>query len=467
MRSVEGRLREWFGGTGLTAGFFLPIAAAREIDDAMLMWTWRHSAELFASWAVLALIVTTALVRTLRVQRTRRQATLLLMLGLLPALSLIAVTGHTIRDIYGTSAMPTWAPVAGTLALALLVTCALWFAPGLVTRALRGMYACTAVLMVPLFSFGLTGARDVLGSAPRAASTSAGNCGHVYVLLFDELSYDAAFAGGRSGRPAMARLASSATVYHGAQAPAPLASHSSPNTLDAIPQYLNAPTSARPSDSVARGPFGLAQRAGYQTEVVGWYYPYCAVLGSLVDRCHEYSLYNVATMFGHFAPWAPTGTVFNIWPYQFPTGLLKRPVAVRVHAGALDAIVSRAIEPPRYERVFRWVHFNIPHMPWLRGNGFLSRSAFEPSMHRYEQQVVETDRVLGKVLDAFSARGDLETSTIVLTSDHGLREEFGGRESLHVPLVVRTPGGTGEDRHEPVQVADVLRTVASASCPAG
>jgi hypothetical protein len=236
--------------------------------------------------------------------------------------------------------------------------------------------------------------------------------------------------------------------------------------LDAIPQYLNAPTSAHPSDSIARGAFGIAQQAGYQTEVVGWYYPYCDALGSFVHRCHEYSLYNVATMFARFAPWAPIASVFNIWPYQFPTGLVKRPVAVRVHAGNLDAIVSRAIEPTRHDRVFRWVHFNIPHMPWLRENGFLSMRAYEPSMRRYERQVEESDRVLGKVLDALAARGDLDASTIVLTSDHGLREEFGGREPLHVPLVVRMPGGTRQDRHEAVQVADVLRTVVSAACPA-
>ena len=465
MKSVGVRAREWLGGAGLAAGFFLPIAAAREIDDAMLMWTWWDSAELFAAWVALVLGVTTGLVRTQRMRRARLQAACVLMIGILPGLSLLAVTGRTLREGYGTTVMPPWAPVAGTFTLALLVTLAFGFAPGLVTRALRRTYACTAVLIVPLFSFGLTGPRDLFASAAEKASTTVGSCGHVYMLLFDELSYDAAFAGGEPRLPAMTRLARSATVYHSALSPAPARHQSAPNTLDAIPQYLNAPTPARPSDSVGRGPFGIARQAGYRTEVVGWYYPYCNALRRFVDRCHEYSLYNVGTMFAHFAPWAPIASVFNIWPYQFPTGLVKRPVAVQVHAGNLDAIVSRAIEPPRREPVFRWVHFNIPHMPWLRENGFLSIRAFEPSMRRYEQQVEESDRVLGKVLDAFAARGDLDT-TIVLTSDHGLREEFGGREPLHVPLVVRTSGGKREDRHDAVEVADVLRAVVSAACPA-
>jgi hypothetical protein len=359
--------------------------------------------------------------------------------------------------------MPAWAPVAGIVVLALLAALAVGFAPGLVARGLRRLYSCTAALVVPLLSFGLTGAGDGFTASSRAAPAAPGSCGHVYVLLFDELSYDAAFGRGTSRLPALTQLALSATVYHQAQAPAPF-EHHSPNTQDAIPQYLNAPDPAHPSHTVAGGPFGLAQQTGYRTEVVGWYYPYCDVLGSYVDRCREYSLYNVSTMFAYFAPWAPIASVFNIWPYQLPTGLVKRPVAVRVHSGNLEAIVRRAISPPDHDRVFRWVHFNIPHMPWLQENGFLSMSAFEPSPRRYEQQVEESDRVLGRVLDAFAARGELETSTIVLTSDHGLREEFGGHEPLHVPLVVRTPGGTRQDRHDAVQVADVLRTVVATGC---
>src|SRR5882672_8773638 len=163
MKWVGGRPREWLGGTGLAAGFFLPIAAAREIDDALLMWTWRHSAELFAAWMVLALLATAALGRTLRVQRARLQAAIVLALGVLPALSLVAVTGRTLRETYGSTVMPPWAPVAGTLVLVLLVISGLWFVPGLVTRGLRRVYACTAVLIVPLFSFGLTAAHDVFG----------------------------------------------------------------------------------------------------------------------------------------------------------------------------------------------------------------------------------------------------------------------------------------------------------------
>jgi hypothetical protein len=426
----------------------------------MLMWTWRHSAELFVAWLVLALIATAALVSTLRVRRAPVQAGVLLILGILPGFSLVAVTGRTLREMYGSTVMPPWAPVAGTLVLAVLGLGALWFAPGLVVRALRRGYACTAVLIVPLFSFHLTGPHDLLASAGRARSSAVDTCSPVYVLLFDELSYDAAFVDGRARQPALTRLAASATVYHRAQSPAPSRRESSPNTLDAIPQYLNATTPG----AVGRGLFGLAQQAGYHTEVVGWYYPYCDVLGSFVDRCRVYSLYNVATMFAHFTPWAPVASVFNIWPYQLPTGLVKRPVAVSVHAGNLDAIVSGAIEPPAHDRVLRWVHFNVPHMPWLAGNGFLSRAAYEPSIPRYEQQVEATDRVLGKVLDGLAARGALETSTILLTSDHGLREDFGGHEPLHVPLVLRTPGGIRRDRAETVQVTDVLGTVVSAAC---
>jgi arylsulfatase A-like enzyme len=70
----------------------------------------------------------------------------------------------------------------------------------------------------------------------------------------------------------------------------------------------------------------------------------------------------------------------------------------------------------------------------------------------YAGEVRAADRSFGQLLDALAARGLLEDTVVVVTSDHG--EEFlehGGlahgqtlhREMLHVPLLVRLPGGVG------------------------
>ena len=73
----------------------------------------------------------------------------------------------------------------------------------------------------------------------------------------------------------------------------------------------------------------------------------------------------------------------------------------------------------------------------------------------YDGDVRMADAQFGRIVDALAARGLLDRTLIVLTSDHG--EEFlehGGvahgqtlyAESVHVPLVVRLPGGRDGDR---------------------
>jgi arylsulfatase A-like enzyme len=91
----------------------------------------------------------------------------------------------------------------------------------------------------------------------------------------------------------------------------------------------------------------------------------------------------------------------------------------------------------------------------------------------YDGDVRMADEYFGRILDALAARGVLERSVVVLTSDHG--EEFlehGGVahgqtlyvESLHVPLLVRLPGGRagGRSVDRLAQHVDVVPTVLDA-----
>lgn len=455
--------REWLGGVGLAAGFFLPIAAAREVDDAMLMWTRMDTAELLTAFVVVAALAVWLLARVRRVRAPRASAIALVMLAIPTGMSLMSVSGRAIRETFGSPAMPAWAPLAGTAAVALVIASALAFMPDLTARALRRLFAFGALFVAPLFSFGLSvRAADAPTAAPVRAP-AADTCGDIHVLLFDELSYSGAFRHGQPTLSNLTRLTPQATVYHAARAPLPAPPHS-PNTVDAIGRYINARAARSGDPGLATGPFGIAHQKGYRTEVVGWYFPYCAVLGAYADACREYSFYNVSTLYESFAPWAPIETAVNLWPYQLPTGIARRPIAARLHAASLREITRDATAAPASGPVFRWAHFNVPHMPWLENAGPLSFAAFTLSDDRYAKQTDTSNRALGDVIDSLAARGALERATIVVTADHGLREEFGGHEPLHVPLVVRTPGGSRADRDDPVEVAEVLRDVVGAAC---
>jgi len=87
----------------------------------------------------------------------------------------------------------------------------------------------------------------------------------------------------------------------------------------------------------------------------------------------------------------------------------------------------------------------------------------------YDGEIAYTDAELGRLLDALRQRGVLDRMLVVVFSDHG--EEFAEhgeyqhdqlyRESLHVPLLVRLPGGRlGGTRVEGLaSLVDVLPTL--------
>lgn len=153
------------------------------------------------------------------------------------------------------------------------------------------------------------------------------------------------------------------------------------------------------------------------------------------------------------------------------------------------------------ERFFLFVHGYDPHQPywppqpwrrryagWYRGDleplrtrpedyaRLIAEGEFGPDEKRYvsdlyDGEVATADGAVGALLDGLAARGLLERSLVLFLSDHG--ESLGGGGAvghlglaecvLHVPLLVRFPGG----RHagpcdEPVQVVDLLPTVLDA-----
>lgn len=115
---------------------------------------------------------------------------------------------------------------------------------------------------------------------------------------------------------------------------------------------------------------------------------------------------------------------------------------------------------------FLYLHTYEIHAPYQAPEPFHSRFAegvppgvipeaggvaIEKARDAYDAEIAYTDDALGKLFDALQERGLLESSLVVIFSDHG--EEFGEhggithartvfQEQLHVPLIVRMPGAT-------------------------
>jgi arylsulfatase A-like enzyme len=112
-------------------------------------------------------------------------------------------------------------------------------------------------------------------------------------------------------------------------------------------------------------------------------------------------------------------------------------------------------------RFFLWVHLFEPHAPY--GATWDTR----PVETRYDDEVAEADRQVGRLLDAL---GDEEDRAIVaVAADHG--EAFGEHgeiahsifvydTTLRVPLVLAGPGIDAREVDSPVSLVDVAPTLA-------
>ncbi len=118
---------------------------------------------------------------------------------------------------------------------------------------------------------------------------------------------------------------------------------------------------------------------------------------------------------------------------------------------------------------FLFFHIYEPHAPWEPKEPFKSRYA-----NPYDGEIASADAIVGRLLDELRRLGLYRQSLVMLLSDHGegLRdhgEEYHGillyREVLHVPLVVKLPGGTraGERVAASVPLDDVTPTLLEAA----
>jgi arylsulfatase A-like enzyme/Tfp pilus assembly protein PilF len=116
----------------------------------------------------------------------------------------------------------------------------------------------------------------------------------------------------------------------------------------------------------------------------------------------------------------------------------------RLTVDALGAWLDRQTDA----KVFAFLHLYEPHTPYS-----------PPAAHRmpqpYDGEIAYADELVGRLLDRLKARGWLDRAIVAIVSDHG--EGLGDhgetehgillyREALHVPWILRLPGGAGGGR---------------------
>ena len=145
------------------------------------------------------------------------------------------------------------------------------------------------------------------------------------------------------------------------------------------------------------------------------------------------------------------------------TGEIQRPGA------ATEALLENWLTGVADRPFFAFLHLYEPHSPYDPPEPFRTRYAASP----YLGEIAAADDVLGRFVSFLKSKGVYDKALILFVSDHGegLGEhgepEHGVllyREVLHVPLIVKLPGGSraGESDARTVGLSDVFPTVLAA-----
>ena len=119
------------------------------------------------------------------------------------------------------------------------------------------------------------------------------------------------------------------------------------------------------------------------------------------------------------------------------------------------------------------VHLFEPHSTYMEHDGYpITEHGTASLVQKYDYEIAFEDGIVGQLLDEIDKTGLAKNTTVILISDHG--EGFGVHpgeagffhgmtlynEVLHVPMIVRVPGGKSCERDDVVGLIDLAPTVA-------
>jgi hypothetical protein len=297
-----------------------------------------------------------------------------------------------------------------------------------------------------------------------AARAAPANRTPVFLFVFDEWSYQRSYAG-HELRPFfrnLRRLASHSLEFTDGHSQAGSTNPSVPRLLfqrEGVLQPKNGIAVWEEGDSTVRSArlpsiFAGARVRGYRTSLLGFYFPYRAVLGDQVDRI-------VNTAFeakGHRLRQGMTS--FAIRNLNFLADPLSQLLWRRWYAHTLSEswvrknhawrIAVRDLVRRSDANTFAVIHWPLPHGPFVLNadgsyHGPFTGSRTEGTPAAYQRHLAFLDLVLGEAVAELDSADLLDRALVIVTSDHSwktepdssLRGAPGAR--TWVPLIVKLP----------------------------
>ncbi len=270
---------------------------------------------------------------------------------------------------------------------------------------------------------------------------------NVIVLIIDALRADHVHSYGypRKTTPHLDRLAEEGMLFENAICQFPSTGISIPSLLAGrYPEYMAWGNPEHKNHYVVLPENTLIsdvlRRQGYHT---------AALVSGWIDK-------NLNSLAKHFDEWIP------LYPHSEWRTYVRNSSPVSTFR-AIRYLEKRNRATP----FFLVVHYEEPHEPYIN-HETPGKIWGKTARDRYDSDVHWADLWVGILLQYLSWQGWMEDTIIIATADHG--EEFGEhgkkyhghqlyQESIHVPLVIRVPGGTRHRIAERVALVDLFPTV--------
>lgn len=214
--------------------------------------------------------------------------------------------------------------------------------------------------------------------------------------------------------------------------------------------------------------FSRARSLGANATLIGWYHPYCRVLGGDLTRCRWLPYFRAPQPSAWRRSLALVTTLIDTVPgaYRLRGALHARASSVVVepewHVHLYREIHRETVEALRSgDADIVFAHYPIPHEPYVYDRG--SEELSTEGTRTYTDNLALADRTLAELLHAVESSPRAAATALIITADHGLRrlERDQGCETLptvgnqrhRVPLLIRLPG-----QERPLVYSKVVRT---------
>ena len=180
--------------------------------------------------------------------------------------------------------------------------------------------------------------------------------------------------------------------------------------------------------------FSKAFEAGFNTAVVGWYHPYCRVIGGSLTACSWEEVFG-STAGSRRIVLSETmlNQLYNLWPWRPRQYHIE--TCLRILKDAKKAVTDSKLG-------LILVHFPVPHKPYIYDRDKDDFTLVNYSISGYLDNLVLADRILGELRRTMETAGIWENTTVLLTSDHSWRSSalFDGKEDHRVPFILKLAG---------------------------